>query len=49
MNTLKHLRFLLVLVYTALALGVLYLLFPVLLPFLLAWGLACLLEIHPRL
>ena len=44
MNTVKHLRFLLVLVYTGLALGALYLLFPVLLPFLLAWGLACLLE-----
>lgn len=44
MNTVNHLRLLLALVYTALALGALSLLFPVLLPFLLAWGLACLLE-----
>lgn len=44
MNARKHLHFLLGLLYTALALGALVLLFPGLLPFLLGWGLACLLE-----
>lgn len=44
MNTVKHLRFLLILLYTALALAALWVLFPALLPFLLGWGLACLLE-----
>lgn len=40
----KHLRFLLGLLYTALALGAAALLLPGLLPFLLGWGLSCLLE-----
>ncbi len=44
MNTQKHLHFLLVLIYTTLALAALALLLPGLLPFLLGWGLACLLE-----
>lgn len=40
----KHLRFLLGLLYAALALGAGFLLFPGLLPFLLGWGVSCLLE-----
>lgn len=44
MNTRKHLRFLLGLLYTALTLGALFLLLPGLLPFLLGWALAGLLE-----
>lgn len=44
MHIQKHLRFLLGLLYTALALGVAGLLLPGLLPFLLGWGVSCLLE-----
>lgn len=44
MNTRKHLRFLLGLLYTALALGAFLLLFPGLLPFFLGWALTGLLE-----
>ena len=44
MNAAKHLRFLLILLYTALILGALYLLSPALLPFLLGWVLARTLE-----
>lgn len=44
MHIQKHLRFLLGLLYTALALGAAVLLLPGLLPFLLGWVLSCLLE-----
>ena len=44
MDTRKHLQFLLGLLYTALAVGAFFLLLPGLLPFLLGWLLACLLE-----
>lgn len=44
MSLQKHLRFLLILLYTALALGAFFLLLPGLLPFLLGWFLARLLE-----
>ena len=40
----KHLRFLLGLLYAALALGAVFLLLPGLLPFLLGWVISCLLE-----
>ena len=49
MDTQKHLRFLLSLLYAALALGAAFLLFPGLLPFLLGWGLAVLLDPALRL
>lgn len=44
MNTQKHLRFLLGLLYAALALAAFFVLLPGLLPFLLGWGLASLLD-----
>ena len=44
MSLQKHLRFLLGLLYAALALGGIFLLLPGLLPFLLGWLLSCLLE-----
>lgn len=44
MSLQKHLRFLLILLYTALALGAAVLLFPGLLPFLLGWAISCLTE-----
>lgn len=44
MNTQKHLRFLLGLLYAALALAAFFVLLPGLLPFLLGWGLAGLLD-----
>lgn len=44
MHTQKHIRFLLGLLYTALAFGAVILLLPGLLPFLFGWGVSCLLE-----
>lgn len=44
MNTEKLLRFLLIVLCAALISGAFYFLFPALLPFLLGWGLCCLLE-----
>ena len=44
MHIQKHIRFLLGLLYTALAIGAGFLLLPGLLPFLLGWGVSCLLE-----